>query len=337
MSTSVESTLPAALARAAADDQSVRPYLVRNVPIAGPMQNVAACREALWGGSFDDASHVFVLDDNGHVAGIIAIARVMAAAPDATLADLMTPSDGDIVGLDTDREEAASRAISAGLSTLAVCDPAARFIGAVPARALMSILRDEHMEDLHHMAGILGRSKSALAALTAPPHHRAMYRLPWLLIGLSGSAVATAMTAQFEAVLNAKIAVAFFIPAVVYLADAIGTQSEAVAVRGLSLTKVSLLPLLASELATGLLMGVTLGAVALPLIYLIFSDAALAATVSLAIAAASSIATTIGLLLPWIFSRLGYDPALGAGPVATVIQDILSLTIYFLVAAALIA
>jgi magnesium transporter len=30
----------------------------------------------------------------------------------------------------------------------------------VPAAALISILRDEHLEDLHHMAGILGKSSA---------------------------------------------------------------------------------------------------------------------------------------------------------------------------------
>lgn len=221
----------------AAPDQAVRHYVVTNVPAAGLTQSVAACRALMSTQPFEDASHVFVLDDRHRVAGIIKIGQVLAAPAEKTLSDLITRSGGQIVGLETDREDAASRAISAGRSTLAVCDAEGRFFGAVPASALMSILRDEHMEDLHHMAGILGNSEAAQAALTAPPHRRARYRLPWLLIGLSGSAIATAMMAHFEAVLKAKIAVAFFIPAVVYIADAIGTQSEAVAVRGISLTK----------------------------------------------------------------------------------------------------
>jgi magnesium transporter len=321
----------------AAPDQAVRHYVVTNVPTAELTQSVAACRAMMSTQSFEDASHVFVLDDRHRVAGIVKIGQVLAAPAEKILSDLIMPSGSQIVGLETDREDAASHAISAGLSTLAVCDAEGRFVGAVPASALMSILRDEHMEDLHHMAGILGNSEAAQAALTAPPHRRARYRLPWLVIGLFGSAVATAMMAQFEAVLKAKIAVAFFIPAVVYIADAIGTQSEAVAVRGISLTKTRLLPLLLGELATGLLIGITLGAIAFPLIFFAFRDLALAATVSIAVVAASSIATTIGFLLPWIFSRLGYDPALGSGPVATVIQDVLSLAIYFLVAALLVS
>jgi magnesium transporter len=130
--------------------------------------------------------------------------------------------------------------------------------------------------------------------------------------------------------------VAFFIPAIVYLADAVGTQSETVAVRGLSLTGADLISLLTGELGTGLLIGSTLGILAFPLVWLAFGNAALAMTVAIALVVASSVATTIGFLLPWLFARLGYDPAMGSGPVGTVIQDVLSLLIYFLLAAAFV-
>jgi Mg/Co/Ni transporter MgtE len=44
-----------------------------------------------------------------------------------------------------------------------------------------------------------------------------------------------------------------------------------------------------------------------------------------------AIGAALGLLLPWWLARLGRDPALGSGPIATVIQDILSLLVYFAV------
>jgi magnesium transporter len=43
-------------------------------------------------------------------------------------------------------------------------------------------------------------------------------------------------------------------------------------------------------------------------------------------------ATTIGLLFPALLDHLGKDPALGSGPVATIVQDVLSLAIYLGVA-----
>ena len=316
--------------------QSVAHYLVKAVPNARPNENAGDVRERLTGCRYDDASHVFLLAEDRRLVGVVAIGDVIAAAPATPLLELATKINSRVVTPVTDREEAASAAIHAGVSTLGVCDSAGRFLGAVPASALISILRDEHLEDIHHLAGILGKSDAAKAALTAPPHRRAFYRLPWLLVGMVGSALATAMMTRFEAALAAHIAVAFFIPAIVYLADAVGTQSEAVAVRSLSLTGADLLPLLAGELGTGILIGVALGSLAFPLVWLAFGSVALATTVAIALTVASSIATTIGFLLPWVFSKLGYDPALGSGPLATVVQDVLSLVIYFQIASVLV-
>jgi magnesium transporter len=313
--------------------ESVARYLVTEVPTAGPAQTAAMVRQQLAGQRYDDASHVYVVADDGRLAGVAQIGEVLGAAASSPVSALMQAVNCHVVRPETDREDAASLAIRTGASALAVCDDQGRFLGAVPAHALMSILRDEHLEDLHHMAGILGRSEAAQAALTAPPHRRALYRLPWLLVGMAGSALATAMMARFESTLAAHIAVAFFIPGIVYLADAVGTQSEAVAVRGLSLTAADLVALLTGEFGTGVLIGVTLGLLAFPLVWLAFGSAALAITVALALVVASSVATTIGFLLPWLFARLGYDPALGSGPVATVVQDVVSLLIYFHLAA----
>lgn len=141
--------------------------------------------------------------------------------------------------------------------------------------------------------------------------------------------------ASFESVLHRRVEIAFFIPGLVYLADAIGTQTEAIAVRGLSLSHAPLSRLLWSEVRTGLMIGLTLAAAVLPVTWLGFHDARLAFSVALAVFCAGGIATAVGLLLPWILSRLRQDPAFGSGPVATVIQDVLSLLIYLTVVSTL--
>jgi magnesium transporter len=56
--------------------------------------------------------------------------------------------------------------------------------------------------------------------------------------------------------------------------------------------------------------------------------------VSLAAVVLSSIVT--GLVVPYSLSRFRMDPANASGPIATIIQDILSLVIYFAVATAVL-
>jgi magnesium transporter len=42
------------------------------------------------------------------------------------------------------------------------------------------------------------------------------------------------------------------------------------------------------------------------------------------------------MALPWALHRLGIDPAFGSGPLATVIQDLLSIMIYLAIASTLL-
>ena len=176
---------------------------------------------------------------------------------------------------------------------------------------------------------ITRETQQARHALESPPLRRARHRLPWLIAGLAGSVLATMIVAGFETALTSKPALAFFVPGLVYLADAIGTQSEAVAVRGLSLTNAGVARLVGGELRTGLLIGLVLALLAFPMVWIAFGELRLAAAVALSLAGASAVATVLGLLLPWALGRIGSDPAYGSGPLATIVQDLLTLLIYF--------
>jgi magnesium transporter len=100
-------------------------------------------------------------------------------------------------------------------------------------------------------------------------------------------------------------------------------------VRGLSLTHAGIGRLLAGELRSGMLIGASLGLLSFFPIFLIFGDARLAGAVASAIFAAGTVAAGLGMLLPWLLARGGRDPAMGSGPLATVIQDVVSLLVYF--------
>jgi magnesium transporter len=315
--------------------QLVQAYAVNAVPIVRQGATIATAAEQVRGQPFIEGEYVYVIDADGVLVKAIPLHRLLLASPTGTI-DELAGEEVPVVLPETDREAAASTAIRTGKASLAVCDASGRFLGAVNGAALLSILRDEHLEDLHHMAGILSKSEAAKRALGESPARRALFRLPWLLIGLVGSAMTTYVMAGYEKALETHITVAFFVPAIVYLADAIGTQSEAVAVRSLSLSTGREARLLAGEIGTGVLLGGLLGATGFFGVWLGFGTVPLAAAVGLAIFAAGAVATSVGSFLPWAFSRVGYDPALGSGPVGTVIQDVLSLVIYFWIAQRLI-
>jgi magnesium transporter len=196
---------------------------------------------------------------------------------------------------------------------------------------LLEVLAREHHEDVNRFVGILKDRADARHALEDPPLRRVTHRLPWLLVGLVMSASATAIMASYEATLKANVLIAFFIPALVYLTDAIGTQTEAIAVRGLSLRHRPLAYVLGWEMVTGAIIGLALGLLSILAVWIVFGDPIAGVGVGISLFAAGSFASGIGLLLPWGLSRIGIDPAFGSGPVATILQDALTILIYFLV------
>ena len=271
---------------------------------------------------------VLAVDAHGRLLGAAPLARVVALDAGEHI-DKAIERDFPRVRAGDDQEHAASLALHHGVDALPVVDADGRPLGVMPAQALLQVLRREHVEDLHVLAGIKRESSQARHAIEDPPARRVRHRLPWLLAGLAGSALATLTMAGFEPTLSRNMAIAFFVPGIVYLADAIGTQTEAVAVRGLSLTHAGIGRLLAGELRSGMLIGASLGLLSFFPIFLIFGDARLAGAVASAIFAAGTVAAGLGMLLPWLLARGGRDPAMGSGPLATVIQDVVSLLVYF--------
>lgn len=310
-------------------------HLVTRVPLAQPSETVGTVVARLGERELDTVEAVFVVGDDGALVGAIRIADLLRAPKPQSIDELVDRSYPR-VEVHHDQEHVAAAVLGCGATSAAVVDGRGRLLGAVPAIALLEILRHEHVEDLHVLAGIRREADQTRSALESPPTRRARHRLPWLLVGLAGSMLAAIVMARFEKVLESQLAVAFFVPAIVYLADAIGTQTEAIVVRGLSLNRLSLRQLLSAELRTGLLIGLTLAVLALPIIVVVFGDVRLAVSVATAIFVAGGVATTIGLLLPWFLQRIGSDPAYGSGPVATIIQDVLSLLIYFVIAGILV-
>jgi magnesium transporter len=301
-------------------------HLVTRVPTADPDARAGEVRESLARGPFDCADAVCLVDAEGRYRGMVPLPRLLGAPAGERVGELALPDAAVRPG--DDQEHVASVAVRHGVAAVPVTD-GGRFLGVVPPLALLRILRREHVEDLHRLAGIRRESEHARSALEGPPVRRVHDRLPWLLVGLAGSVLSALVVAGFAAALSAKVAVAYFLPAIVYLADAIGTQTEAIAVRGLLFARRPGWRLVAGELRTGLLIGGVLGTLLFPIAFLLTADARLAAAVALTVVAAGGVATTVGLGFPLLLSRLGKDPAFGSGPVATIVQDILSIAIYF--------
>lgn len=157
-------------------------------------------------------------------------------------------------------------------------------------------------------------------------------RLPWLIIGLVGGIIATFLVSRYEEILVSNIKLAFFLPIIVYMSDAVGTQTQTIYVRSISDRKDKFFKYLVKEMLLGIFLGIIFGGAIFTFAYLWMENFETASTVGVAMLITISIAPIVALTLSEFIFKEHQDPALGAGPVTTIVQDILSILVYFLIA-----
>jgi magnesium transporter len=307
--------------------------LVRQIPTARPDDSAGVVRDALAGERFDSVGDVVLLDA-GRLVGLVRIEDLLGARRDVPVRELMDP-DPPCVAPGTDQEVAAWHAVRHEQSSIAVVDESGQFLGLIPPWRMLGVLLREHDEDMARLGGFLHDAQTARTASEEPVVKRFWHRLPWLLAGLVGAVAAALIVQGFEAQLEANVLVAFFIPGIVYMADAVGTQTETLLIRGMSVG-VPVARVAGRELLTGLLVGIVLAAVFVPIGLIVWGETDVILAVALALLGACSTATVVAMSLPAALRAWGIDPAFGSGPLATVTQDLLSILIYFWIVAAFV-
>lgn len=298
------------------------------VPTFSPSQTVAEARRSMAGKSFDFVDVVVL--DQGRLFGLVTASRLLEAGEDALLRDVVEPEPVAIRPGDSE-ETAAWRMVRRGQSNLAVVGPDGSFVGLVPPHALIGRLLAQHDEDAARLGGYLASSGRARLSAEEPVSRRLLHRLPWLLVGLVGAMASAVLLGSFEAQLDQKVLLAFFVPAIVYMADAVGTQTETLLIRGMS-ASIDMRTVIRRELVTGVLIGILIGFAFFVFALIGWGDLAVALAVALALTASCSIATSVATILPRVLARFGADPAFGSGPLATIVQDLLSIAVYLVIA-----
>jgi len=299
--------------------------------VARPSDRVGPVRAAMEGLTLDCAD-VAVLD-GGALVGIVPARRLLEAGGTQRVDEVMDP-DPPVIRAGAEPEEAAWAIARRGESSAGVLDGAGRFSGLVPAHRLLGEVLAEHDRDLAQLGGYLAGTRQAREAAEERVRRRLWHRVPWLLVGLVGAMGLALVVGAFESQLERNVLLALFVPAVVYIAGAVAMQTQTVVIRGLS-AGIDVGEVARREALSGVAIGAIVAVVFFGFALAVWGDADVALAVGLSLAATCSIATIVAMAFPWALQRLGFDPAFGSGPLATVLQDLLSVAVYLAIAASI--
>ncbi|MEX0934416.1 MAG: magnesium transporter [Candidatus Saccharimonadales bacterium] len=277
--------------------------------------------------NYDTLDYVYVTDHANRLVGILPL-RQLFLQPDSAQVDSFMTKDVTSVSAETDQEHIVNLALSKNLKSIPIVD-GDNFIGVVSPHKLLKILHSEHVEDMLKSSGVIAKELSSKFSI----FRQLKLRLPWLIYGAVGGLFAAGVINWFESSLQEQVLLAAFIPLVVYLADAVGTQVQTIYIRAYAfgLSK-SITSIVLKEIIVAAMMGAILSGLLAATIMLWFGTGLLSMIVAVSVFIGVITAGVVAVILPRLFIRLGRDPAVASGPLGTIILDVGSIIIYFAVA-----
>jgi magnesium transporter len=294
----------------------------------------------------EDFFTVFITDHNGLYVGSVRLRSLLASGPDTPLRSLIEEDDY-YVRVSDDQEEVRNIFSKNELIVVPVLDEHGRLVGRITADRVIEVAEEEAAEDIYVMAGTDAVERELPSVFNA-----ARVRMTWLLPCMIGTGVTAAVMLLFQKSFSSVYAVAAaFAPMIGAISGNAGLQTSAVVVCGLATghfavnklsqiffreTRVALVVAMCCGIFGGVIYSVLSHKLGhgLPENVGIFR---ISMAFGLSMFMAIMVSTTLGLSLPFLFKKIGIDPAISSGPLVTTANDSISVTIYMLTTLAFIS
>jgi len=271
---------------------------------------------------------LYVVNRQGRLVGIITLKDIILANPNRKIGRMMDHKVMS-VNAESDQEEVASLFKKYDLHALPVIDQYGTLIGIITFDDIIDVIGEEDTEDMYRFGGV---KETEFTYFQTSSTKWARQRITWLLLLVVTGFISGFILERYEEALTTVVMLAFFIPVLMDSGGNAGTQAATVIVRGLATGEIVMaqaLKVLRKEIMIALMVGVALAILTALRAVIMHSDYALAVTVAIAMLATVTVAKIAGAMLPILFKKLGFDPAIMSGPFITTIVDIFALILYF--------
>ena len=273
----------------------------------------------------------YVLDGERRLIGSVRLQDLFLAPTKARVSDIMERNTYAATVTD-DQEEVAKRIARYDLLALPVVDTEGKLVGIVTHDDALDVIEEEATEDFHRV----GASKMVRNMRDASVFMLYRARIVWLILLVFGNIFSGAGIAYFEDTITAYVALVFFLPLLIDSGGNAGSQSATLMVRSLATGQVQLSDwrkMIGREVLVAALMGVSMAA-AVSVIGVFRAGPEIAIVVALSMVVIVIVGSVIGMLLPFVLTKLNLDPATASAPLVTSISDAAGVLIYFAIATA---
>ncbi|MFP5285322.1 MAG: magnesium transporter [Thermoanaerobaculia bacterium] len=294
--------------------------------------------------SVETINYAYVLDAGQLLQGVISLRELFMAPGDKPVFEVMHTEDLVTVSEDTDQETVSQLLSRHGLIALPVVDAEGRMKGIVTLDDIVDVVEEEATEDIQKMGGS--------EALDAPYLQVSLVqmikkRAGWLAALFLGELLTATAMGYYEEEIARAVVLAVFIPLIISSGGNSGSQATTLIIRALALSEVRLRDwwrVFRREFLAGACLGGILGTLGFARVMVAqaafgaYGDHAVAIgfTVAASLLGVVLLGTLAGSSLPFLFRRLGFDPASASAPFVATLVDVTGLVIYFTVASLLL-
>jgi magnesium transporter len=284
-------------------------------------------------------TYAYVVNAAGALQGVVTMRDLLIAEPSAPIEDVMLRQPF-VLDPQMSVEDAMHETARRHYPQYPVCDADGKLLGTVIGAELFEARAYAISAQGERMFGVDGEER-----LRTPWTRSLKLRNPWLFVNLLAALLVGFIVSLFGATLEKAVLLAAFLPVLSSVAGNTGCQALAVTLRGLALGEYE--PgmsgsVLRKELLLGTLNGALIGlaGAAVMYAYALFQHSAQPLAMALTVLAASTFACLAGgfagVAVPWLLRRAGADPATASSIFLTTTTDIVGMSVFLGMAAALL-
>lgn len=312
--------------------------MITNVPVAriGETIHEITIRLSKESRSMETIDYIYVVDKRDKLVGVFSVKHLFSS-PKKTRIERLMKRNLVTVSPETDQEKVSDIALKHKIKDVPVVE-AGKLVGVVPNHKIMSILNRSLQEDILHFAGIHKSHLEFENTLEVPYLKSIESRFPWLLVGLFGIMATAIIINSLEKTLEKYLILAFFLPTIVYMSDAIGTQLQTLLVRDIAILGKNLKAgrYFFRQMTISLVISFISAAIVFATVSVFWAQPFIGFVIAASMIVSFTFSAFTALAIVYMLYKMGSDPAIGSGPLATVISDVLTIIIYFAVAIAML-